>query len=750
MLSRWAKGAIAALVFVCAAAPAFAEDGYDLWLRYRPVEAQALASYRAAATEIAAPASPSPTIAAALSELDMGLSGLLCRAPPHAARASRAGSIILGTPANSPAIAALGLDLSHLGGEGYLIRSVSVGGHSATVIAANSDTGVLYGAFAYLRLIQTRAPLTQLNLSSAPRVQLRTLDHWDNLDGTIERGYAGHSIFDWHRLPDYVDPRLTVYARADASIGINGACLTNVAANATSLTEPYLRKAAAIAAVFRPYGIKIYLTARFSAPIEIGGLHTADPLDPAVRAWWRAKADEIYRIIPDFGGFLVKANSEGQPGPSDYHGPIPAGVTPAGVVRNKRDYQRTHADGANMMAEALAPHGGVVMWRAFVYAAENPVDRAMQAYNEFAPLDGNFLPNVVIQTKNGPIDFQPREPIHPVFGAMPHTPVSLELQITKEYLGLATNLAYLAPMWKEALDTDTLVQGEGSTVARIIDGSLFHLPISAMAGVSNVGDNRNWTGGVMEQANWYAFGRLAWDYQLTSETIAEEWTRMTFSNDPHLVTPVVGMLMGSREAVVHYMTPLGLAHQMATGHHWGPGPWVHDLARPEWNPVYYNRADATGIGFDRTHTGSNAVAQYAPRLAAQYDDIHTTPEKFLLWFHHVPWDYRVASGRTIWDELVVDYSSGVDEVHQMRQTWDGLSNYVDPERFAQIDAFLHIQENEAKWWRDASIAYFQSLSQRPLPAGYAAPEYPLAYYEAIHNRYVPGDPGDTAAPFKNN
>ncbi|HVY85532.1 MAG TPA: alpha-glucuronidase, partial [Caulobacterales bacterium] len=329
----------------------------------------------------------------------------------------------------------------------------------------------------------------------------------------------------------------------------------------------------------------------------------------------------------------------------------------------------------------------------------------------------------------------------------PHTSVAIELQITKEYLGQATNLAYLAPMWREALDTDTYVQGEGSTVARVTDGTLFNTR-SAIAGVSNVGDNRNWTGGVMEQANWYAYGRLAWDHQLSSEAIADEWTRMTFTNDERFARPVVGMLMQSREAVVHYMTPLGLAHQMATGHHYGPGPWIHDLARPEWNPVYYNRADANGIGFDRTHTGSNAVSQYSPHLAAEYENIDTTPEKFLLWFHHVPWDYRLKSGHTVWDELVAHYSQGVDEVRQLRSTWASLEPYVDPERFYQESAFLRMQEHDAMWWRDASIAYFQSLSHRPLPAGFAPPEHPLAYYEAIRTLYAPGDPGNTAAPFK--
>ena len=371
-------------------------------------------------------------------------------------------------------IAGLPLSLERAGREGFVIRSVVINQQPATVIAANSDVGVLYGAFHFLRLIQTRQPLTALDIVSQPRTQIRVLNHWDNLDRHVERGYAGQSIWDWHKLPAYLDPRYTDYARACASIGINGAVLTNVNANATSLTPAYLDKAAALAGCLRPYGVRVYLTARFSAPIELGGLKTADPLDPQVRAWWKAKADEVYARIPDFGGFLVKANSEGQPGP--------------------QDYKRTHADGANMLAEAVAPHGGVVIWRAFVYSNETPDDRAKQAYNEFVPLDGKFADNVLVQVKNGAIDFQPREPFHPLFGAMPKTPLMMEFQITKEYLGFATHLAYLGTLFEEALDSDTMVKGKGSTVAKVVDGELHGYKKTGMAGVSNIGADRNWTG----------------------------------------------------------------------------------------------------------------------------------------------------------------------------------------------------------------------------------------------------------------
>lgn len=705
------------LGFLCSARPAIAEDGYDLWLRYRPVESSWLGPYRAAATELVANAA-SPTAKAAQQELIRGLAGLLDGAPPLAETVTKDGAIVLGMPQSSAIVARLKPDLRAAGREGYVIRSVSIDGLRATLIAANSDVGVLYGTFHFLRLLQTRQQLERLDIASAPRVQYRMLNHWDNLDRSVERGYAGSSIWDWHKLPDYIDPRYTDYARANASLGVNATVLTNVNANATSLTAPYLHKAAALANVLRPFGIRVFLSARFSAPIEIGGLKTADPLDPAVQAWWKRKADEIYRDIPDFGGFLVKANSEGQPGP--------------------QDYGRSHADGANMLADAVAPHDGVIMWRAFVYSHEEPDDRAKQAYNEFVPLDGKFRDNVLLQVKNGAIDFQPREPFHPLFGAMPRTPLMMEFQITKEYLGFATHLAYLAPMYEETLSADTYRQGKGSTVAKVIDGSLHHYRHTGMAGVSNVGTDRNWTGSHFDQANWYAFGRLAWDPMLSSKAIAQEWVRMTFSNDPAFVTPVVDMMMGSHELVVDYMTPLGLHHLMGRGHHYGPGPWVAGGPRADWTSVYYHRADAKGIGFDRTATGSNAVAQYAPPVAAQFGDLRRVPEKFLLWFHHVPWDYRTQSGRPLWDELVYRYTAGVQGVTGMRKTWASVAPFVDAERHAQVAAFLAIQEKEAKWWRDASIAYFQTFSKRPLPAGFAPPEHPLDYYEALEFPYAPG------------
>ncbi|HEX6636610.1 MAG TPA: alpha-glucuronidase family glycosyl hydrolase, partial [Steroidobacteraceae bacterium] len=702
--------ALAALVLSC---PASAEDGYDLWLRFA-----APAGDVAPGAEIAAPDEEvTPILATARAELARGLAGLFGAHTPRSEALPRDAAMLLGT-ARSATIAKLGLPLDTLGAEGYVIRSLQLGGRPTTVIAGKTDAGALYGVFHFLRLIQTAQSLGELDVASQPKTRVRLLNHWDNLDQHVERGYAGQSIWNWHKLPGWLDPRYTDYARACASIGINGTVLTNVNANATSLTPAYIEKVKALSSVMRPYGIRVYLTARFSAPIELGGLKTADPLDPAVRAWWKAKADEIYAAIPDFGGFLVKANSEGQPGP--------------------QDYKRTHADGANMLAEAVAPHGGIVMWRAFVYSNETPTDRAKQAYDEFVPLDGKFASNVLVQVKNGAIDFQPREPFHPLFGAMPKTPLMMEFQITKEYLGFSTHLAYLGPLFEEALDADTRVKGKGSTVAKVIDGELHGYQYTGMAGVANIGSDRNWSGSIFDQANWYVFGRLAWNPELSARDIAEEWVRMTFSNDPAFVQPVVDMMMGSRDAVVDYMTPLGLAHLMGTGHHYGPAPWVDDLGRADWNPTYYHRADANGIGFDRGPKGSNAIEQYAPDVRKIFGDVKKTPESMLLWFHHLPWTHRMASGRTLWDELVVHYQRGVDRVAKMQATWEAQKPFVDAQRFAEVKAYLAIQRDEAQWWRDACIAYFQSINKLPLPAGFAPPRHPLEYYKSLKFPYAPG------------
>jgi alpha-glucuronidase len=688
------------------------EDGYDLWLRYRLIsDARLLTDYRAAITRLVVEGN-SPTLRVARDELATGLRGLLGRSIPVDDRVRLDGSIVVGTPKGSRLIAALPLaaDLAKIGREGFLIRAATISGKRTIVVAANSDVGALYGSYRLLRHLQTNRSIRALSITSSPRIQLRLLDHWDNLDRTVERGYAGQSLWEWQRLPDSLSPRYRDYARANASIGINGTVLTNVNANAKVLTAEYLPKVAALANVFRPYGIRVYLTARFSAPIELGGLKTADPLDPAVRKWWKDKADEIYRTIPDFGGFVVKANSEGQPGP--------------------QDYKRSHADGANMLGDAVAPHGGIVMWRAFVYSNEVPTDRVKQAYDEFTPLDGAFHPNVLVQVKNGPLDFQPREPFHPLFGAMPKTPLMMEFQITKEYLGQDTHLVYLGPLFEEVLRADTWAHGKGSTVASVIDGSLHGYARTGIAGVSNVGTDRNWTGSHFNQANWYAYGRLAWDPLQTSADVADDWIRMTFSNESSVVEPIKHMMLVSREAVVDYMTPLGLAHIMATGHHYGPGPWV-DRGRADQTPVYYHRADTLGLGFDRTASGSNAVAQYFPPVRERFANRDSIPDSLLLWFHHVKWNERMRSGRTLWDELVHHYDAGIDSVRSMQRSWRGLEGAIDAARFHDVESFLDIQEHEARWWRDATLQYFQTFSRMPIPAGHAPAAHPLSFYLAL-------------------
>lgn len=589
-----------------------------------------------------------------------------------------------------------------LGPEDFRIRTIG----SEVVITAGSDVGALYGTFHFLRLLQTGQPIDRLQIDQKPALKLRLLNHWDNLDRSIERGYAGKSLWNWDELPGRIDPRLRDYARANASIGINGTVLNNVNANAEFLTAKYLDKVAAIANVFRPFGIRVYLSARFSAPIELGKLPTADPLDVAVIDWWKQKANEIYKLIPDFGGFVVKANSEGQPGP--------------------RTYNRNHVDGANMLAAALAPHRGIVMWRAFVYDMKPGYDRAGAAYENLQPFDGKFAPNVLLQVKNGPIDFQPREPFHPLFGAMPRTQLMPELQITQEYLGFSNHFVFLAPMWREFLDSDTYVNGRGSTVSKVVSRQR----LTGIAGVANTGTDRNWTGHHLLQANWYAFGRLAWNPQASSLDIATEWTRMTLTHSPTAVALIVRLMAESHDAAVNYMTPLGLHHIMWGGHHYGPAPWWDKEKRDDWNPVYYHKANDTGIGFDRTKTGSNTVSQYHSPVREQYADVQACPEKFLLWFHHVSWDHKMKSGRTLWNELAFKYQSGVDWIRNTRALWATLSPAIDPERHAAIAEKMAIQERDAVWWRDACLLYFQTFAKRPLPKGVELPAKSLDDYKA--------------------
>jgi Alpha-glucuronidase len=581
-------------------------------------------------------------------------------------------------------------------------------------IQANTDIGILYGVYELMRRQQTGENIYEEVCN--PSYERRILNHWDNLDGTIERGYAGSSIF-WRKGKDSLtvtdtDKQLwQEYARANASIGINGSVLNNVNASPSILTADYLKKTKEIADVLRPYGIRTYLSVNFASPQVIGGLKTSDPLNSEVAQWWKNKVKEIYSLIPDFGGFLVKANSEGQPGP--------------------QDFGRTHADGANMLADALSPFGGMVMWRAFVYNPSDE-DRAKQAYSEFMPLDGQFRDNVIIQVKNGPIDFQPREPFSPLFGAMKKTSVMPELQITQEYLGQSVHLVYLATMWEEFLKSDTYQEGKGSTVARCTDGSLFPQKHTAIAGVSNIGSDVNWCGHPFAQSNWYAFGRLAWNNSLSSEQIADEWIKLTFADysgkidtqnsifsadwQVNFLQPVKQMMLNSREAAVNYMMPLGLHHLFAADHHYGPGPWWAPTGvRKDWTPPYYHKADSIGIGFDRTATGSNAVSQYQEPLQSMFSNSQTCPDIYLLWFHHLPWNFIMKDGQTLWAELCYRYDKGVRLVREFQKTWDQVQRYVDAERFSQVQTKLREQCMNAQVWKDACLLYFRQFSKMPFP-----------------------------------
>ena len=589
-------------------------------------------------------------------------------------------------------------------GEGYNIfaRPAQQGDniqYEATITASN-PIGLLYGAYELIRLQNTDAYNTgsgnQQNFSKAidetekPQVGLRILNHWDNLDGSIERGYAGKSIFKWEEIKlgkngkggsisKSLHDRLITYARANASLGINGSVLNNVNASPKMMTAEYINKVKVIANILRPYGIRVYLSINFASPMALGYTKTADPLDKKVQQWWKKKAKEIYAAIPDFGGFLVKANSEGQPGPGDYH--------------------RTHAEGANMLADAVKPYGGIIMWRSFVYGANHKgEDRVKQAVSEFKGMDGKFRDNVILQSKNGPLDFQPREPYAPIFDNIKQTPQIAELQITQEYLGQSKHLTYLAPMWKEFfgfVNPDRLV---------------------GISGVANIGDDANWCGHPFSQANWYAFGRLAWNPSLTAEEIAHEWLVQTYENqDERFTKPVEMMMMTSREACVNYMMPLGLHHIFKFDHHYGPEPDGFIASYPlEWCPVYYHKADAQGVGFDRSSKGTDAVGQYPEPYRSLYDNIETCPEEYLLWFHHVAWDYRMKSGSTLWQELCMKYNMGVAMVEVYRDFWHtSAKQYMKghEQEWQHTDSLLNVQLENAKEWRNTCLKYFQTFSK---------------------------------------
>ncbi len=616
-----------------------AEDGHRLWLRYE----------NSNTAQVESPAG-SPTITIAKEELQKYYQG----------------SHVM-----------LRLDPSMPDNEGFVIS----GNDDQLTITAHRDIGLLYGAYEVLRLQATDMPIK--DEQQEPKFKLRLLNHWDNLDGTVERGYAGESIFEWFKLNEQL---IREYARANASIGINGSVLNNVNASPKMLTKPYLKEVKKIADILRPYGIRVFLSINFATPMALGQTVTADPKDASVRKWWRSKAREIYNLIPDFGGFLVKANSEGQPGPGDYH--------------------RTHADGANMLAEALeeaAPKqgrkegAGIVMWRCFVYGANHKgEDRVKQAVSEFQPLDGKFHKNVILQTKNGPLDFQPREPYSPVFDQVSKTPNMVELQITQEYLGQSLHLVYLAPMWKEFFQ---FVEPDW---------------LAGIAGVANIGKDTNWCGHHFSQANWYAFGRLAWNPTLSSDQIAREWLEQTFSIDENFVFLMSTVMEESRETCVNYMMPLGLHHIFKFDHHYGPEP---DGLKPdypmEWCPVYYHKADKNGVGFDRSSTGTNAVSQYREPYASIYNKVETCPENLLLWFHHVPWDYKMKDGSTLWESLQYHYNQGVIMTETYQNLWHNkMRAYVDEQRWREVDERLKIQVENAKEWRDVCLNYFGQFAKK--------------------------------------
>tara|TARA_R110002051_G_scaffold8980_8_gene36380 strand:- start:6463 stop:8637 length:2175 start_codon:yes stop_codon:yes gene_type:complete len=695
-------------------------DGYKLWLKYDKIENTELRRDYAKIVSSVCFKDASDILKNTKKEFSLALPQMLNKQVQYSNSISSDNSLIIEVYQNLPKDLKdlIHKDIEVLSDEGFLIKSLTYKKKSITLISAKKDIGILYATFRFLHLMQTHQKLNSIDLVDSPKIDLRMLNHWDNLDRSVERGYAGFSLWNWQKLPEYIDQRYIDYARANASIGINSTVLTNVNANALVLTPMYLEKVEALADVFRGYGIKVYLTARFSAPIEIGKLETADPLNPQVQKWWSDKAAEIYKRIPDFGGFLVKANSEGQPGP--------------------QNYGRNHVDGANMMATALKPFGGNVIWRAFVYSEHDDTDRAKQAYDEFLPYDGKFMDNVLVQVKNGAIDFQPREPFHPMFGAMKKTPLVMEFQITQEYLGFSSHLVFLPKLFEEILDSDTYQKGKGSTVSKVIDGSLYGNSLTGIAGVANIGTDLNWTGHPFAQANWYGFGRLAWNPYLSSEKIANEWLKATYSNNQNFIEPVKKLMLTSRETVVNYMNPLGLHHIFDTGHHYGPGPWVDNLSRPDWNPVYYHKADTNGIGFDRTSSGSNATEQYATYLEKTFNDVNTIPEEYLLWFHHVSWDYKLQNGNTLWDGIALKYQEGVNDVNNMIHTWDDAKPYVTESEYNEVKMLLQIQLKEAKWWRDACLLYFQTFSQKELPEGVEKPTQNLEYYKSLKFPFAPG------------
>jgi len=680
-----------------------ADDGSRLWLKYDLIKDQKQKLVYLKYTKFISIKTVNPILQKAAEELQIGLAGLLGSKTQIVTNSNQTGGFILEVSNNQSLTSKLAID-------GFAIFFEK----GNLIISSKSEAGVLYGAFEFLRRIQIGQSLNE-NIVSSPKIKIRMLNHWDNANGTVERGYAGSSIWKWNELPFRIDPRYIAYARANASLGINATSINNVNASSRFLTAEYLEKIKAVADVLRPYGIKVFISVNFRSPRTLGGLKTSDPLDREVRNWWNEKTKEIHQYIPDFGGYLVKANSEGEPGP--------------------QDYGRTHAEGANMLAETMKQFSGIVIWRAFVYNADPKGDRFKEAYEQFKPLDGKFDEKVIVQVKNGPIDFMPREPFHPMFGGFPDTKLGIEFQITQEYLGQSTHLTFLAPMFKECLDSDTYAKGKGSTVAKVIDGSLYNNQNSLIAGVANTGSDANWCGHPFNQANWYAFGRLAWDYTLSSEKIANEWIGMTLTNDTKAKVQISEIMQKSLPTYINYTYPLGLHHMMGEGHHYGPEPWLTKAARPDWTSIYYHRADSIGLGFDRTGNLSNAVKLYSKEIYETWGNAEKCDLNYLLWFHHIAWNKKLSSGNTLWEELCFRYYNGVVEVEKLQKDWLKLQPFIDKETFISVNSRLKTQQKESIWWRDACVLYFKEFSKMSIPSSLTPPNRSLEEVKNIVEIY---------------
>ncbi len=673
----------------------------NLWLDYSPVSGEKQAAYRKLISGIFSRGA-GPILQNAKNELTFALSKIADAKLAEVGDLNTPGTLLVGTLADWKEVLSSQLiqKVERLKDDGFILKSTSTedfgdGVSSAgkhTLIIAKTESGVLYGVFHFVRMLQLENEVSELSITENPDVDIRLLNHWDNIGGGIERGYAGKSLWNWKELPAVKSERLYEYARFCASVGINATVLNNVNADPRLLRKDFLVKVAALASVFREWGIRTYLSINWGSPLPpsdtpevmkkwggVGNLKTADPLDEDVRKWWKAKADEIYELIPDFGGFLVKANSEGMPGPLDYG--------------------RTHADGANMLGDALQEHGGFVFWRAFVYGEKRNKDRATHVYDEFKNLDGNFQTNVFLQVKNGPLDFQPREVFSAPFGGMKNTDVSIELQVSKEYLGFSTTMTFLAPFWHEVMTSDTYQKGKGSTVAKVIDGTLFGRAKSAIAGVANTGSDQSWCGNIFNQANWYAYGRIAWHLEMPPEDIAKEWIRLTLTKDAQAVSKIQDMMLSSHQATVDYMTPLGLAFLCDPGHY-KPGP-----ARR----TAYHGGNSAGLGLDRTSKGSGFVNQYAPELAAVWNDKKRVPLNYLLWFHHIGWDEKISTGRTLSDELEFRYNHGVSEVSRFISIWESLKGEIVSDKYESVLANLAKEKEYAENWRDVCLKYFHQL-----------------------------------------